>query len=103
MPVRRAVDRHGSTTAGSAGVVVLPRTRPLAMSRSRCRMIFPLRVLAHSPLTKAPCPAHAFQVCNFRWEVPLRFLQLQVTIIRRVKEKRFLVMGGESTVHRPDV
>ncbi len=37
-----------STTAGSANVVVSPRARPSATSRSRRRMILPLRVLGNS-------------------------------------------------------
>ena len=39
-------------TAGSASVVVSPRTRPSAMSRNRRRMIFPLRVLGSSEVKK---------------------------------------------------
>src|SRR5262249_45734661 len=40
--------RREATTAGSARVVVSPRTRPSATSRSRRRMILPERVLGSS-------------------------------------------------------
>ena len=41
-----------ATTPGSASVVVSPRTRPSAISRSRRRMIFALRVLGSSDVKK---------------------------------------------------
>ena len=43
-----AWSRISSTTPGSASVVVSPRSRPSATSRSRRRMILPLRVLGRS-------------------------------------------------------
>ena len=42
------ISGYTSTTAGSAKVVVSPRARPSATSRSRRRIILPLRVLGNS-------------------------------------------------------
>ena len=48
---RSARSRISSTTPASASVVVSPRSRPSATSRSSRRMILPLRVLGRSGTT----------------------------------------------------